>query len=48
MEIIPVTTMDEVLAKALTRQPVAIEWTEPAAVAVPIDSDDSSDAMVTH
>src|SRR4051812_11894140 len=36
LEIIPVNTMDEVLAKALTRAPVAIEWSEkdqPVAVA---------------
>jgi len=30
MEIIPVTRMDEVLARALTRQPVPIEWDEQA------------------
>src|SRR3982751_2444246 len=48
MEIIPVNTMDEVLAKALVRAPVAIEWTEPVPVAVAIDTDDGSDAMLTH
>jgi ATP-dependent Lon protease len=48
LEIIPVSTMDEVLAKALTRQPVAIEWTEPTPVAVAIDADDGSDALMTH
>jgi ATP-dependent Lon protease len=48
LEIIPVNTVDEVLAKALTRMPVAIEWTEPTPVAVAIDGDDGSDAMVTH
>ena len=48
LEIIPVSTMDEVLAKALTRQPVAIEWTEPVPVAVPVPDDDASDALVTH
>ena len=48
LEIIPVNTMDEVLAKALTRLPVAIEWTEPVPVAVAIDTDDGSDAMLTH
>ncbi|HEX7948402.1 MAG TPA: endopeptidase La, partial [Phenylobacterium sp.] len=48
LEIIPVNTMDEVLARALTRMPVAIEWNEPVPVAVAIDGDDGSDAMVTH
>ena len=40
LEIIPVSTMDEVLAKALVRQPVAIEWTEVVPVSVVPDSDD--------
>ena len=48
LEIIPVNTMDEVLAKALTRQPVAIEWTEPTPVAPAVDSDDSGDAVGLH
>jgi ATP-dependent Lon protease len=51
MEIIPVTTMDEVLAKALTRQPTPIEWDDSAPVAVAVDDaaeGDPSDAMVTH
>jgi hypothetical protein len=40
--------VDEVLAKALTRQPVAIEWTEPTPVAVAVDGDDASDAVGLH
>jgi len=48
LEIIPVNTMDEVLARALVRAPVAIEWTEPVPVAVPIEGDDGSDAVLTH
>ena len=35
LEIIPVSRMDEVLAKALTRKPEPIEWDE--AAAKPID-----------
>ena len=48
LEIIPVNTMDDVLARALVRLPVAIEWTEPVPVAVPLVDDDGSDAMLTH
>ncbi|WP_293677081.1 endopeptidase La [uncultured Phenylobacterium sp.] len=48
IEIITVNTMDDVLARALTRAPVAIEWTEPTPVAVPLVEDDGSDAMLTH
>ncbi|HEX7885678.1 MAG TPA: S16 family serine protease, partial [Phenylobacterium sp.] len=48
LEIIPVNTMDEVLAKALTRLPVAIEWTEPAPVAVAVEADDATDAVGLH
>jgi ATP-dependent Lon protease len=48
MEIIPVSTMDQVLSHALTRQPVAIEWSEkdqPVAVA-PDEGDIES--VITH
>jgi ATP-dependent Lon protease len=48
LEIIPVSTMDEVLAKALTRQPVAIEWTEVEPVTVAADDADGADSMITH
>jgi ATP-dependent Lon protease len=40
LEIIPVTRMDEVLARALTRKPEPIEWDE--ATAKPIDVPDAS------
>lgn len=48
LEIIPVNTMDDVLAKALVRQPVAIEWTEPTPVAVAVSDDDAADAIGLH
>ncbi|WP_337188327.1 endopeptidase La [Phenylobacterium sp.] len=48
LEIIPVNTMDEVLARALTRAPVAIEWKEVEPVAVAADGDDPADAMGLH
>ncbi len=54
LEIIPVKRMDEVLAHALTRRPVAIEWDEGAAAAaaataapVVADEDDAS-GVVAH
>ena len=48
MEIIPVSTMDEVLARALTRAPVAIEWSEADAPPVSVPDDAGDEAMVTH
>jgi len=48
LEIIPVNTMDEVLAKALVRAPVAIEWTEPVPVAVAVDDSDAADQIGIH
>jgi ATP-dependent Lon protease len=50
MEIVPVSTVDEVLARALVRQPVPIEWEEPAeqaAVAKEGDADKAG-AVTTH
>ena len=48
LEIIPVNTMDEVLAQALVRAPVAIEWTEPPTKpGVPTD-DGEAEAIMTH
>jgi ATP-dependent Lon protease len=35
LEIIPVSRMDEVLARALVRKPEPIQWEEPAAKAAP-------------
>ncbi|MET0273846.1 MAG: endopeptidase La, partial [Phenylobacterium sp.] len=46
MEIIPVSTMDEVLARALVRQPVAIEWNEADAPPVAVAEDAGDEAMV--
>jgi ATP-dependent Lon protease len=50
LEIIPVSTMDQVLAKALVRQPVAIEWNETEPVATAAEEGDVSDVetVVTH
>ena len=48
MTIIPVSTMDEVLAQALVRQPVAIEWSEADAPAVTIPDDDGVESVITH
>jgi ATP-dependent Lon protease len=48
LEIIPVSTMDEVLARALTRQPVAIEWTEVEPVVVAPEPDEVTDSFVAH
>jgi len=48
LEIIPVSTMDEVLAKALTRQPAAIEWSEADQPApAPVDEADV-EPVITH
>jgi ATP-dependent Lon protease len=48
LEIIPVSTMDEVLARALTRQPTPIEWVETTPVTVPPDEPDAADGVLTH
>ena len=48
LEIIPVNTMDEVLAQALVRAPEAIEWAEPPTKpGVPTD-DGEAEAIMTH
>jgi ATP-dependent Lon protease len=47
MEIIPVSHASEVLTHALVRQPVAIEWVEPATPAV-LTLDDDSSLSVAH
>ncbi|WP_091739752.1 endopeptidase La [Phenylobacterium immobile] len=46
LEIIPVSTMDEVLAKALVRMPEPIEWTEPTPPVV--TPPDDSESVITH
>jgi ATP-dependent Lon protease len=48
MKIVPVSTMDEVLSHALTRQPVAIEWSEADAPPVSIPDDTDQESMLTH
>jgi len=50
LKIIPVSNADEVLRNALTREPTAIEWTEPEEVRkLPTeDSDESRGGIVTH
>ncbi|NFV79429.1 endopeptidase La [Magnetospirillum aberrantis] len=47
LEIVPVSTVDEVLARALTSQPVAIEWEEPAETA-PAVAKDAEVTVTTH
>ncbi|WP_374570423.1 endopeptidase La [Phenylobacterium sp.] len=48
LEIIPVSTMDEVLSRALTSQPEPIEWTEPEPSARVTAEDDGVESVVTH
>jgi ATP-dependent Lon protease len=49
LEIVPVSRMDEVLAHALTKKPVAVEWDEEAA-AMPVakPEDEDSSGVVAH
>jgi ATP-dependent Lon protease len=47
LKIVPVSTVGEVLAVALTRLPEAIDWVEPEVPALPL-ADDEGDAVVTH
>jgi ATP-dependent Lon protease len=51
LEIVPVATADEVLARALVRLPVAIEWEEPEEVAQPKAAKEGeavAEGVVTH
>ncbi|MDO8410298.1 MAG: endopeptidase La [Phenylobacterium sp.] len=48
LEIIPVNTMDEVLAQALVRAPEPIEWTEPPTKAGVPSEDGEPEAIMTH
>ncbi|MBI5111619.1 MAG: endopeptidase La [Rhodovulum sp.] len=51
LEIVPVTRMDEVLARALTRVPDPIEWddkAQPAAAASDAAADDEASALTAH
>ena len=50
LKIMPVSTVSEVLAIALVREPVAIDWVEPEAEVVPrvaLDEGDP-DPLITH
>jgi ATP-dependent Lon protease len=48
IEIIPVTTVDEVIEHALTRKPAAIEWIEEEVPPVSKSGDDQVGGVVTH
>jgi ATP-dependent Lon protease len=48
LEIIPVSTMDEVLLRALTRPPVAIEWSEKDQPVTIPGPDDDLESVLTH
>ena len=50
LEIVPISTVDEAIARALVSAPVAIEWVEPEeGVAAPAKVDEpDSDTVVTH
>jgi ATP-dependent Lon protease len=48
MQIVPVSTVGEVLKVALVRQPEAIDWVEPEAVPTPPPAIDGDEAVVTH
>ncbi len=48
LKIVPVATVDEVLAHALTQKLTPIEWTEPVEPAPAGDAGDDSASVVTH
>ncbi|MEW6017640.1 MAG: endopeptidase La [Pseudomonadota bacterium] len=48
LEIIPVTTMDQVLSHALIRAPEPIDWVEPVAKAPSPADDGEPEAVMTH
>ena len=48
LEIVPVSTVDEVLERALTRVPVPVEWEEPAEAPAAAAKDDESGAVLKH
>jgi ATP-dependent Lon protease len=48
MEIIPVSNMDEVLAHALTRAPVAIEWSEKDQPVTVATDESDVETVITH
>jgi ATP-dependent Lon protease len=49
LEIVPVTTVDEAVARALTRPPVPIEWSEADQPPVTVAADDGdAESVLTH
>src|SRR6202000_2421470 len=48
LEIIPVSTMDEVLAKALIRQPTPIEWSEADQPAPVVADEADAESVITQ
>ena len=48
LDIVPVARMDEVLARALVRAPVPIEWDEAKAAPAPVSADDDGSALTAH
>ncbi|GJE32832.1 Lon protease [Methylobacterium oxalidis] len=48
LEIVPVSRMDQVLARALVRQPEPIEWDEPIPAAKPARGEDDGASLVAH
>ena len=50
LEIVPVSRMDEVLARAMTRKPEPIEWDETTAAAVPEEApvEEEASTLTAH
>jgi len=48
LEIVPVSTVDEVLERALTRVPVPVEWEEPAEAPAAAAKEDEAGAVLKH
>jgi ATP-dependent Lon protease len=48
LRIVPVSTVDEVIAEALTRAPIAIEWIEPVEVEAVAKKPEGEGGLVTH
>jgi ATP-dependent Lon protease len=48
LEIVPVSSVDEVLGRALTRMPVPIEWEEPEEPARPVANAEVGGSVITH
>ena len=48
LEIIPVSTVDEVIDQALSRKPVPIEWEDVDNVTTSTSGDDDVSGVVTH